>query len=195
MAACDLPSVGGASLTCRLCSGRTGCSAAWLARVLWVHEVAGSSPASPTVRSSRFRRVQPFSGSLRYRFTPRPAGGRGRASAPESAAPYASFGRAARRQRFARRLAFTRCPILGAQRERPGVVRCVQMLPAPAVMPPLACANLAHVTTSNRSCSVVVLGVAGSNPVTHPHAGVPANRLPGGNRGDVDGVELPARPE
>jgi hypothetical protein len=26
----------------------TGCSAAWLARVLWVHEVAGSSPASPT---------------------------------------------------------------------------------------------------------------------------------------------------
>ena len=28
--------------------GDTGCSAAWLARVLWVHEVAGSSPASPT---------------------------------------------------------------------------------------------------------------------------------------------------
>ena len=36
MAACDLPSAGGASLICRLCSGRTGCSAAWLARVLWV---------------------------------------------------------------------------------------------------------------------------------------------------------------
>ena len=29
-------------------SCKTGCSAAWLARVLWVHEVAGSSPASPT---------------------------------------------------------------------------------------------------------------------------------------------------
>jgi hypothetical protein len=36
MGACDLPSVGGASLTCRSCSGRTGCSAAWLARVLRV---------------------------------------------------------------------------------------------------------------------------------------------------------------
>ena len=31
-------------------SWSTGCSAAWLARVLWVHEVAGSSPASPTFR-------------------------------------------------------------------------------------------------------------------------------------------------
>jgi hypothetical protein len=48
MAACDLLPQEGASLTCRLCSGGTGCSAAWLARVLWVHEVAGSSPASPT---------------------------------------------------------------------------------------------------------------------------------------------------
>src|SRR5699024_10642645 len=27
---------------------RTGCSAAWLARMLWEHEVAGSSPATPT---------------------------------------------------------------------------------------------------------------------------------------------------
>src|ERR1700727_1623583 len=28
----------------------TGCSAAWLAHVLWVHGVAGSNPASPTRR-------------------------------------------------------------------------------------------------------------------------------------------------
>ena len=47
VAACDLLSVE-EPLTCRLSSGGTGCSAAWLARVLWVHEVAGSSPASPT---------------------------------------------------------------------------------------------------------------------------------------------------
>jgi hypothetical protein len=30
----------------------TGCSAAWLARRVWVAEVAGSNPASPTKRSS-----------------------------------------------------------------------------------------------------------------------------------------------
>jgi hypothetical protein len=35
------------SATIRLSAG---CSAAWLARVLWVHEVAGSNPASPTSR-------------------------------------------------------------------------------------------------------------------------------------------------
>ena len=29
----------------------TGCSAAWLARLLWVQEVAGSNPASPTTNS------------------------------------------------------------------------------------------------------------------------------------------------
>jgi hypothetical protein len=34
-------------LAARLIS-RTGCSAAWRARVLWVHEAAGSNPASPT---------------------------------------------------------------------------------------------------------------------------------------------------
>ena len=28
--------------------GRTGRGAAWLARVFWVHEAAGSNPAAPT---------------------------------------------------------------------------------------------------------------------------------------------------
>jgi hypothetical protein len=35
-------------------SGTTGCSAVWLARRVWVAEVAGSNPASPTRWSSRF---------------------------------------------------------------------------------------------------------------------------------------------
>jgi hypothetical protein len=29
-------------------SGRSGCSSAWLERVVWDHEVAGSNPVTPT---------------------------------------------------------------------------------------------------------------------------------------------------
>jgi hypothetical protein len=35
----------------------TGCSAVWLARRVWVAEVAGSNPASPTSPTSRSRRT------------------------------------------------------------------------------------------------------------------------------------------
>ncbi len=35
--------------TCGATISATGCGAAWLARVLWVHEVPGSNPGTPTV--------------------------------------------------------------------------------------------------------------------------------------------------
>jgi hypothetical protein len=49
-------------------SSPAGCGAAWLARVLWEHEVAGSSPATPTVQGSR-----PEPDQRRDRFQPWPS--------------------------------------------------------------------------------------------------------------------------